>query len=384
MPSVRTPYTDTGIQRRIISEMIGMIDWTEIPTLKRLGFNKDNTFDFLNWPPGGSKKVEWLEDTLSATTDVLNGAIDASQTNIVVTNGSYFHQGHVFIIDSEYFVADSVSNNTVTCFRAQGGTTGATHSNAAAITIVGIAQKTGANYAVGNTTTMTVPFNYCQIIEESIRVNEDQQEAQDYGVSDTMAYHLAKKIGGRTEIGAKGKSGELPIALQKIFFYGKRQAPSDSVPGMAGGFDTYVSTNNTGSTSTALTRPAIETAFRAIWQAGGKPDLIVCSAWAATKINSFYEGFIDTTRSEERGGSAIRRLMTPVIDDVEILIDYMCPSTKLYIMESDKVGWGTVRPFAVKEKPSLGDYKVNSVLGEYTFLVQNEKAHAILTHSSTL
>lgn len=92
MATIRTPYTDTTIQKRVISAMIGLIDWTEVPTLKRLGINKDDSFNMQNWPPGNSKKVEWLEDTLPPTTDTLNGAIDASQTNIVATNGSYFHQ----------------------------------------------------------------------------------------------------------------------------------------------------------------------------------------------------------------------------------------------------------------------------------------------------
>jgi hypothetical protein len=384
MATIRTPYTDTTIQKRVISAMIGLIDWTEVPTLKRLGINKDDSFNMQNWPPGNSKKVEWLEDTLPPTTDTLNGAIDASQTNIVATNGSYFHQGHVIQIDSEYMIVDSVSNNTLTVLRAQGGTSGATHSNAATITLITIAQKTGANYSIGYTTTMTAPYNYCQILEESVRVNKDQQLAHDYGVEDTKAYHLSKLIGGRTEIGAKGKAGILPLRLQNTFWYGKRQQPSDTSPGMMGGIATYVSTNNAGDTSTALTRPTIETAFRNIWGYGGKPDLIICSAWAMTKINSFYEGFVETERSEARGGSVIRYLNSPVVTDVEIMIDQQCPNTKLYILESDKVGWCTVRPWDVYDMPSLGDYTVNSVLGEYSLVLQNEKAHAIITHSSSL
>jgi len=352
--------------------------------LGRLGIDKDNSFKFVNWPPGGSKKIEWLEVTLPPTADTLNGAIDASQTNIVATNGSYFHQGHVISIGSEYMIVDSVSNNTLTVIRAQGGTTAATHADAAAITLITIAQKTGANYSIGYTSTMTVPNNYCQILEEGVRVNEDQQEAMDYGVHDTMAYHMSKLIGGSTQIGAKGKAGVLPIRLQNTFWNGKKQAPSDTTPGMMGGISAFVTTNVTGDTSTALTRPAIETQFRNIWAAGGKPDLIICSAFGATKINGFYEGFVETSRDETRGGSVIRYLNSPVVTNVEIMIDWQCPATKLFILESDKVGWATVRPFDIKERPSLGDYKVNSVIGEYSFVLQNEKAHSIITHSSTL
>lgn len=384
MAQVRTPFTDSTIQRRVISEMIGMIDWTEAPLLKRLGLENEKKMRFLNWPPGGAKKIEWLEDTLSPTADALNGAIDASQTQIVVDNGEYFHMGHILEIDSEYAVVESVSGNTLTVTRAQGGTTGAVHSDNATITVRGIAQLTGANYTVGHTTTMSAPYNYVQTPEEGIRVNDDQQMASDYGVTDTMAYHLAKLIGGRNEIGSRGRAGQLTLLLCDMAYHGKRQQPSDTQRGMAGGLSTFITTNLTGNTSTALSRPTIETQLRTIYLAGGKPDLIVTSPWGATKINSFYEGQVRTERSEERGGSVIRYIDTPVIDSVEVMVDWRCPTTKTYILDSEKVGWVTINPFAVREFEPQGYYKINSVKGDYSFVVCNEEAHSIITHSSSL
>lgn len=385
MATVRTPYTDTTIQRRVISEMIGLIDWTEAPLLKRLGLDNQERWDWLNWPPGNSKKIEWLEDSLSPLADALNGAIDASQTSIVVDNGDYFHQGHILEVESEYMVVTSRSNNTLVVSRAWGGTSAATHADNTVITVRGIAQVTGHNYAVGHTTLMTAPYNYIQTLSEAVEVNDDQARAKDYGVNDTMAYHLAKLIGGRKEIGAKGKAGQLTLLLAEMAYYGKRQQPSGTtVPAGAGGLSTFISTNNTGDTSTALSRPQIETVLRNIWLAGGKPDLIVTSAWGATKITSFYEGLVRTERSEQRGGTNIKYIDTPVVDNVEVMVDWKCPATKTYILESDKVGWVTVDPFGVRKFPSLGYYEVNSVAGEYSFVVQNEEAHAIITHSSTL
>jgi hypothetical protein len=384
MPTVRTPYTDTTIQRRVISDMIGFIDWTEAPLLKRLGLETEKRFKFLNWPPGLSKKIEWLEDTMSPTADQLNGAIDASQTSIVVDNGQYFHMGHILEIDSEWMAVESVSTNTLTVARAQAGTSAATHADNAVVTVRGIAQLTGANYTIGHTTTMTAPYNYVQTPEEGIRVNDDQQMATDYGVADTMAYHLAKLIGGRSEIGSRGKAGQLTLLLCDMAYHGKRQAPTETVRGMAGGLSTFITTNLTGDTSTALSRPQIETQLRTIYTAGGKPDLIVTSPWGATKITSFYEGAVRTERSEQRGGSMIKYIDTPVLDNVEVMVDWRCPATKSYILDSEKVGWATIEPFAVRQFEPQGYYKVSSVKGDYSFIVQNEKAHSIITHSSTL
>ena len=384
MPTVRTPYTDSTIQRRVISDMVGFIDWTEAPLLKRLGLEMEKRLKFLNWPPGNAKKMEWLEDAMSPTTDLLNGAIDATQTSIVVDNGQYFHMGHILEVDSEWLIVDSVSGNTLTVVRAQGSTSAATHADNAVVTIRGIAQLTGANYTIGHNTTMTAPHNFVQTIEEGIRVNDDQQMATDYGVADTMAYHLAKLIGGRSEIGSRGRAGQLTLLLCDMAYHGKRQQPSETVRGLAGGLSTYITTNLTGDTSTALSRPTIETQLRTIYLAGGKPDLIVTSPWGATKITSFYEGLVRTERSEQRGGTSIKYIDTPVIDGVEVMVDWRCPTTKTYILDSEKVGWSTVNPFAVRQFEPQGYYQVSSVKGDYSFIVCNEKAHSIITHSATL
>lgn len=384
MATVRTPFTDSNIYKRVVSDMISMIDWTQSPLLRRLGVDKFGSKDFENWPPGGTKKIEWLEDTLTTSTDTLDGAITAATTTIVVDNGERFQVGHVLKIESEYVIVEDRTGDTLTVVRAQGGTTAATHADATAVTVVGIAKKTGANYAISYTTTVTPLYNYTQILESSIRVNEDQAIAKDYGVPDTMAYHLAKLIGGNTTVGEKGRAGVLALRLVDMAYYGKRQAPTDSVAGMAGGLDTFITTNTGGGSTTELTRDLIHTQLRAIYAAGGMADLLVCSPYAAEKITAMYEDMIRTERSETRGGAVITYLQTPVCPELEVLIDWKCPAGSLWLLDTERVGWTTVRPFAPKEKPSLGDYRVMSVLGEYSFVVKNETSHAKITHSTTL
>lgn len=384
MATTRTPYTDTNLHRRVVNEMISLIEWSSAPLVKLLGLENEKRFRFTDWPPGNSKKVEWLEDTLSPVADALDGAISASATNIVVDNGEYFQAGHVIQIESEYLYVSSVTGNTLTVTRAYGGTTAATHADNTAINIRTIAKLTGANYAIGHTTTTSGVFNYTQNIETAVRVNGDQKMTNDYGISDEMMYQVAKKIGGSTQVGEKGKAGELILALARTFYYGKRQAGTNTVASAMGGVDTWVSTNNSGDTSTAMTRNQIHTALRAIYNAGGEPDCLITSPWGAEKITSMYEGSIRTERSEERGGSVIRYIDTPVKANLAVEIDWMCPTTKSYILDKQKVGWCTVRPFAPHDMPSLGDYDVKSILGEYTFVLENETSHAILTHSATL
>ena len=123
MATTRTPYTDTNLHRRVVNEMISIMEWSSAPLIPLLGLENEKRFRFTDWPPGNSKKVEWLEDTLAPRQDAIDGAIDASQTTVLVDNGAYFQQGHVIQVDSEYMYVSSITGNTLTVSRAYGGTT---------------------------------------------------------------------------------------------------------------------------------------------------------------------------------------------------------------------------------------------------------------------
>jgi hypothetical protein len=385
MATVRTPFTDTGIQRKVVSEQITLVGWSQAPLLKRLGWENERKWKFNNWPPGASKKMELLQDTVMPTTDTLAKAITStSSTTVEVTNPDYWQVGSVFKVGNEYMtVTDKATSGVLTVARASGGSTASTHSAAAAMTRITIAKTTGANYAIGYTTTMTLPYNYTQILETSVRVNRDQQIAGDYGVPDTMAYHLAKAIGGRSEVGQKGRAGSLTLELARIAYHSLRQAPSATQPGIAGGLGTFITTNTYGGTTTALSRATIHEALRDVYEAGSMADILVVSPYGAELISEMYEGTIRTERSEERGGSVIKYIETPNSEgEIEIVRDWMCPGTEMWLLDSEKVGWMTIRPFSVEEKPSLGDYDVMSVLGEYSFIVADETSHAKIQHTA--
>jgi len=143
-----------------------------------------------------------------------------------------------------------------------------------------------------------------------------------------------------------------------------------------------VTTNVTNANSAALTRKMIEDTMEDCYLAGGTPDTIICNSWAKRKITSFYEDLIRTERSEERGGSTITTIVTD-FGEIEVLFDKWCPSDRLYLVEPEKIGWVTYRPFDVYDRASTGDYKLKDVLGEYSFVVVNETAHGYIHTFST-
>ena len=76
------------------------------------------------------------EQLKNASQTTLNGAIDASQSSIVVTDGSVFPSTGNFrlVIGSEILTCSARSTNTLTVTRGAEGSTAASHSSGAAVT----------------------------------------------------------------------------------------------------------------------------------------------------------------------------------------------------------------------------------------------------------
>ena len=99
MATVRTPFTDTGIQRKVVSNQITLVGWTEAPLMQRLGWENERKWKFEAWPPGASKKIELLQDTVQPDADTLAKAItSATATTVEVTNPGYWQVAEGFCV----------------------------------------------------------------------------------------------------------------------------------------------------------------------------------------------------------------------------------------------------------------------------------------------
>jgi hypothetical protein len=260
--------------------------------------------------------------------------------------------------------------------RGFAGSTAATHADTTAWTLATSARLEGADSTTGYTTAVSNPYNHAQILAEAVKVSESEMVDEKYGITDTMAYHIAKLIADG------GKAGKLPILLQQTFYYGKRAIGSATTARSMGGFEYYVTTNVTNASSASLTRTMLENAMQTCYLAGGTPSTLVMNAWQRRKVSSFYEGAIRTERSESRGGSSITTVVTD-FGELEVMFDRWCPTDRVYMIEPGKMGWVTYRPFSIEDRASVGDYQLKDVIGEYSFVLQNETAHAYIHTLST-
>jgi hypothetical protein len=65
------------------------------------------------------------------------------------------------------------------------------------------------------------------------------------------------------------------------------------------------------------------------------------------------------------------------------MFDRWCPTDRVYLVEKDKLGWVSFRPWQVLDRPSTGDYMVKEVLGEFGFVLVNQLAHGYIKEIST-
>lgn len=374
----RYSYTDTSNKVRGISDAVFMIDWTEAALLNVFGFDKGNArkIEATGWP---GTKLEWIEDTMPAYTTTLNGSHNNSTTTIAVASntGQYFRQGDIILIDSEKMLVTSVSSDNLTvATRPYGSTSAASHSSGASVAIVGRTMPEGSDYVTGYTTTFSTPYNYTQILSESVKVTKTEQIVKQYGVQDAMDYQVSKLFAN------SGSAGRLAQMLQKTFYYGERVQRSSSAYGSMGGFKTFVTTNVTNLSSASLQRSDIHNMIRNIRDAGGMVSHLITGSWGIEKITSMYDGSITTTRDETIGGAEIQTILTPH-GKVKLVYDWMCPAGELYLTNPEKVGWLPLRDFDRGEIAVQGDYSVTDVVGEYTFFVVSEKSHGYIYGFST-
>lgn len=376
--------SDTSITpTRVISSVVSIIEPSDIPCLTKFGYGMDKRVKLVN---GLNNKYEWLEGTLRAQTDQLNGAINSSVTAVVLDDSSKIRVGDVIEVDSEYMwiSANVTGTNTLTVTRGYAGTTAASHSDNAVVTYLFSARLEGADSDPQPYNLPSAPYNYSQIIQAELRATGSELHASTrYGMTNLQEYRRLQLLGGYGGgDGKKGSAGELMLDLERTFFKGNRQLRTASVGGAMGGFESFVTTNVTDAAGASLDPKMLEDQMANCWQAGGNPKTIICNQWVRRKITSFYAGNVRTERREDVGGMVIDTVRTH-FGDLDILMNRHCPASKLYIVQDEKVGWFVLRDWKEEELSKGGDYERKQIVGEFGFILCNEKAHAVIKNIST-
>jgi hypothetical protein len=358
-------YSNTVPQKRTLTDRILLTSPYDVTTILRLGTDNTGKFALLNWP---NRTYEWLEDTYVSRSATLNDASNITNstttTTIAVNTVARFQVGDVLQIDDEYVWIASISSSTLTIVRGFGGTTQATHASTSTAYIRFTARLEGADSSASPSSEVTSTTNCTQIFHKEILLTRNAQDIPQYGMADPWGYLQNKNMDMLME------------ELNRLPFYGKRAAGSATTARAAGGFSTFITTNVTDLNSAALTRANIDTQLRNTFAQGGRPNVMFCGAYVKQKIGSFYEGYVRTERSEQVGGILIDRLLHPIMNyEIELVVDRHAVSTDLWGIDDRFAGYLTYYPFTFEPLAKTGDSDKGEIVGEYGFVVADEKKH---------
>jgi len=366
----KTSYTDTTPQIRAIGDIIQMIDPRDTPLIELIGglnAGRDKFQISLN-----NTKVELLEDELDplSTTANQGTTITTATLSLTVTDASIFQDGHVIKMDSEYSVVTAVStaNNTITLnSRAYGGTN-ATHATGVTIEIVGMARAEGDDADYGPVVDITAPFNYTSIFQKGLNVSGTQQEFSQYGIDDELSYQADKAI------------PHLLRLVERATFEGIRQAGSATTRRSMGGLGTFITDNTIGAGGT-IVKADIDGLMEKCYADGGFPDALVMNHAVANDLRAILDtsSFVRMTQENTAFGMREIEFVRTQYGELKLVISRWCPVGTAYMLTTSKVGLITYRPFRRYAIAKAGDSWKEEVVGEFTMLVANDKAHGKIT-----
>lgn len=368
--SPATTYSDTTPQKRVITDIISLIDPSDAPMVDALGGLDGASGKFRFTENGMATVTEWLEDTLIDISGTLNesATITSTVTTLVVTDGSIHQEGQIVKIDSELAWVSDVSTNTITVTRGVAGSTKASHDSVATVDVVGMARLEGDDSDDIGFTDRTTGSNWTSIFHQEVKASRTHRQIAQYGIADELNYQADKVV------------PSLMRLIERMAFQSKAgSAGSASTPRIFGGLQAFISTNKVAGTT--LAKSQFDSAVKLAWQAGGTgPWLAPVSAANYQKISDFYNSttVLRIERTETTVGVVIKQIETP-FGTVNLLLDRWAPDTLIFLIDPKHAGFRTFYPFTQEPLAKTGDADKAQVIGEFSLCVRQDKAHALLT-----
>lgn len=363
-------YSDTTPHKREISDVVDILDPSEMPVVDQLG-GLDGASGKFRFTNGKSTKVEWLEDNLPPLASTMGASVSSGGATITVADASLLQPGFVILVDSEYMWVATVNTtaNTATVTRNFGGTQ-ASHASTDTITIVSQARLEGDDSDALGFTDISAPYNYTQIFHQEVEVTGTMQEVAQWGISDEMQYQVNKAL------------PHLGRLINLNAYHGQRKVGSATTPRSAGGFTTFITDNTAAYSATAATlKTNTETVLRNIYEDGGMgPWLIFVSPTVMGVYGNIYHssGWLQVERQNTTVGMVTKDIITPY-GSATLVMDRHATASKAFIVDAKNAGYKTFRPFFWEPLAKDGDTDKVEVIGEFTFCVKQDKSHGLLT-----
>lgn len=364
---IKTTYSDTATQVRVISDVIRMIDPIDTPLIAALG-GLDGARSKFNIRQNG-KMIELMEDEYAAVAGAFNNSAEVAtdETAVTMADGSILQPGNVILFGNEYAWVSAVSGDDVTIVRTVAGTND-TAAATEAYSIVGMVRLEGDDADFVGLNAIDTVYNYTGIVERALKVTGSDEAIDYYGMGSPFAYQAAKKV------------PEMLRDVELGLFHGYRAAGSASVARSWGGLDTFIGSNTSGAGG-GIAKTDLDYVMEACYGDGGQPNLLVVNQAVAQDLKDLIDtsSFVRVDQSEQKLGLGPLQMVQTQFGPLRIVMDRWCPVGTAYLLDPRKIGLFTLRPFFWQALAVTGDSKKGEALGEFSLLVAHNEAHGTVT-----
>lgn len=346
-------------KRESVTDEILLLNEHQTPFLSLLGFSTPVT------------QVEhvWFEDEMYGDESTTTADLTNVATTVSVADGSVFRAGHVIKIGEELLKVTAVANNDLTVTRGYAGTTAAASTSGAVVEVQFVEGVEGADARAARFKPRARKSNFTQIFDETISISGTAAVVSQYGLDDLYEYEKQKK------------QLELALQLEKALINGVKFESQDGLTRQMGGIRSTIVTNVINASNAALDADKINDAFQKIYEKGGFSNggnfKIVVGAKQKRAISAFDAAKVNIDRLDNGRGQVVDHFVSD-FGQAEIVLNNNLAADELFVVDANRMSIHplTGRDFAHEYLGKKGDYYEGQIVGEYTTMLQQEKAHA--------
>ena len=233
------------------------------------------------------------------------------------------------------------------------------------------AQVEGADAVAPTLTPTTRVGNYTQISDKVVQVSTTDDKVDKAGRSTETAYQLSKA------------SAEIKRDMESILLSDQaKDAGTSSTARKLGGLATWLTTNVVDTAGAAPTEDNLKEAVLKAYTEGGEPTVLLVSP-ANKQVVSTFPGIAEQRfQAPGTGQTKIIGAADMYMSDfgqLSVVPDRFLSDDISYVLDPSMANVAYLRPFKSTKLAKMGDSEKTMMNVEYTLVVKNEAAHAMMT-----
>jgi hypothetical protein len=311
----------------------------------------------------------WFEDEMYADESTTSAAGLAADTSVSVADTEPFRVDHVIKIGEELLKITAIAGTALTVERGYADTTAADFASGVKVEVQFVEGVEGADARAARYKARVRKSNFTQIFDETVSISRTASVVSNYGIDDLYEYEKQKK------------QLELALQLEKALINGVKFESGDGLTRQMGGLRNYIVTNVSEAAAAALSDTLLNDSMQDIYEAGGFSNggsfKIVVPAKQKRAISNFSKSDIRLTQSENSRGQVVDFFVSD-FGQAEIVLNNNLKADELMIVDANRFSIHPLREseFTHEYLGKKGDYFEGQIVGEYTNVLEQEKAHA--------